>query len=53
LGTPVILALGRLRQEDNEFEASQSHTVSSSLGYVARACLQKKKKIELIIVFIS
>jgi hypothetical protein len=33
--TPVIQALGKLRQEDSEFKAS--------LGYTARHCLKKKK----------
>jgi hypothetical protein len=33
---PVILALGRLRQEDNKFEAF--------LGYLMRPRLKKKKK---------
>jgi hypothetical protein len=33
--TPVILALGRLRQEDCKFEAS--------LDYGMRLCLKKKK----------
>jgi hypothetical protein len=34
--TPVIPALGKLRKEDHEFEAS--------LGYIARAVSKKKKK---------
>lgn len=34
--TPVMPALGRLRQEDHKFEAS--------LGDIARVC-QKKKKV--------
>jgi hypothetical protein len=33
--TPVILALGRLRQEDLRFNAS--------LGYIQRLCLKEKK----------
>jgi hypothetical protein len=35
--TPIILALGRLRQEDLEFKAS--------LGYLVKCCLQKQKEI--------
>jgi hypothetical protein len=34
--TPVFPALGRLRQDDHEFE--------TTLDYVARPCLKKKKK---------
>jgi hypothetical protein len=34
--TPVIPALGKLRQEDCEFQAS--------LDYTVRSCLKKKKK---------
>jgi hypothetical protein len=34
MGTPVSLALGRLKQEDSEFEAS--------LGYIAIASKAKK-----------
>jgi hypothetical protein len=34
--TPVIPALGSLRQEKHEFKAS--------LGYIARACLKTKTK---------
>jgi hypothetical protein len=33
---PVIPALLRLRQEDHKFK--------TSLGYIARPCLEKKKK---------
>jgi hypothetical protein len=33
--TPVISALGRLRQEDREFEVS--------LGSIARTCLRKPR----------
>jgi hypothetical protein len=33
---PVIPALGRLRQEDQD--------MNTSLGYIARPCLKKKKK---------
>jgi hypothetical protein len=34
--TPVIPALGRLRQEGSEFEAS--------LSYIARSCLRTKQR---------
>jgi hypothetical protein len=34
---PVILAIGRLTQEDLEFQAS--------LGYTAKPCLKNKKKV--------
>jgi hypothetical protein len=34
--TPIIPALGRLRQEDHEFKAS--------LGYTQKPCLKKRKK---------
>jgi hypothetical protein len=33
-GTPVIPALGRLRQEDYKFQVG--------LGYIVRSCLKKK-----------
>jgi hypothetical protein len=35
---PIVSAFGRLRQEDSEFEASQS--------YIARRCLKIKPKQE-------
>jgi hypothetical protein len=38
--TPVLLALGRLKQEDHEFNAS--------LGYIGRPYLRKKKVKESI-----
>jgi hypothetical protein len=37
---PVIPALGRLKQEDNEFEAHLSK-FQGSLGYIARPCFKK------------
>jgi hypothetical protein len=40
----IIPALGRLRQEDGEFEASLGYIASSSLGHIVRICLTKKKK---------
>jgi hypothetical protein len=36
----MYLALGRQRQEDQEFEVN--------LGYIARSCLKEKKKSQLI-----
>jgi hypothetical protein len=34
--TPVIIALWRLRQEDNQFEAS--------LNYISRSCAEREKR---------
>ena len=45
--TPVITALGRLRQEDQcEFETSLGHKseLKASLNCIARPYLKKKKK---------
>jgi hypothetical protein len=44
-GTPVILALGRLRQENGEFEASAA--------YITRPCLQKKRSFIIYELFVS
>jgi hypothetical protein len=46
---PVILALGRLGQEDHQFEAILSHIASSRQAWglhsdMVRPCLKKKKK---------
>jgi hypothetical protein len=44
--TPVIPAIGRLRQEDRESQASLGSTAKfkASLGYTVRSCLKKKKR---------
>jgi hypothetical protein len=43
---PIILALGRLRQEECNFEASLSFTTNSKphLGYRMRSCPKEKRK---------
>jgi hypothetical protein len=38
---PLILALGRLKQEDHEFKANLGYLVSSSLDYKARLLKNK------------
>jgi hypothetical protein len=41
----IIPALRRLRQENLEFEASPDYTeFKTSLGYIARTYLKKKKR---------
>jgi hypothetical protein len=41
---PIILALQRLRQEDQEFKASLGYTVPPQLGYMVRPCLENPNK---------
>lgn len=41
---PMVVALGRLKQNCCKFEVSLELIVPSSFGYMARYCLQTKKE---------